>query len=56
MGSMIICGRETEWGALRRGGRARAGGLGTGLRAPAHLSIVFEIFVCPTQLLYENRI
>lgn len=56
MGSMIICGRRTEWEHSDKEAGAGAGGMGTGLRTPAHLSIVFEIFVSPAQLLYQNWI
>lgn len=57
MGSMIICEKSDQVWVLRQGGREDGGG-GVGLRpqAPAHLSVIFEIFVCPAQLLYQNWI
>jgi hypothetical protein len=52
VGSMIICRR---WSAqiqkLRLGTRD-----GDWAQAPAHLSIIFEILVCPAQLLYQDWI
>ena len=59
MGSMIICEKETRSRHSDKGGRGREasrGGAGLRPRAPAHLSVIFEIFVCPAQLLYQNWI
>ena len=56
---MIICERETrsQHSDEGRGGpEASRGGAGLRPRAPAHLSVIFEIFVCPAQLLYQNWI
>lgn len=49
MGSMIIWAKDRSASLRPRSGVGACAGSGV----PAHLSIIFEIFVRPTQLLYQ---